>query len=153
MDLLWATFGVGVVSSVLPFINMEAYILGVASVVEDPHVWLIAVAGGIGQALGKIPWYEVSRNSLQWSFVRKKLDDPRWAGRYEAVRTRVDDRPWVAFGVLFTSALVAIPPLAITAVLAGQLELNRPMFYTVIVIGRTVQFAALLQGVAVLTEL
>ncbi len=55
--------------------------------------------------------------------------------------------------LLFASSLIAIPPLAITAVLAGQLEFSRVLFYLTIVAGRTLQFAALLGGVSWLADL
>jgi len=55
--------------------------------------------------------------------------------------------------LIFSSALVALPPLAITAVLAGQLQFSRVLFYAMIIVGRTLQFAALLGGIAFLTHL
>jgi membrane protein YqaA with SNARE-associated domain len=153
MKLLLATFWVGVVSAVFPLVNMEAYVIGVAAVVGDLDIWLVALVGGIGQALGKIPWYEVSRSSMNWAYVRRKLSDPGWGQRFQSVHDRVADRPWVALAVVFTSSLIAVPPLAVTAVLAGQLRCNRVAFYGSIVVGRTVQFAALLLGIDALMHL
>ena len=153
MELLLATFWLGVVSALFPLINMEAYVVGVGAIVGDLNIWLIALVGGIGQALGKIPWYEVSRTSMSWGFVRRKLEDPKWGPRYETVRFRVADRPWVALGVVFSSSLIAVPPLAVTAVLAGQLRCNRVAFYGSVVVGRTLQFAALLLGIGMLAHL
>lgn len=152
MRLLLATFAMGVVSAVFPLVNMEAYIAGIAALLGDINIWLIAVVAGIGQAVGKIPWYEVSRRSMSWSYVRRKMDNPDWQRRYERVRAITDDRPWVGIALLFASSLLAVPPLAITAVLAGQLQFNRVAFHTAIIVGRTLQFAALLGGVAWLTH-
>lgn len=153
MELLLATFWLGVVSALFPLINMEAYVVGVGAIVGDLNVWLIALVGGIGQALGKIPWYEVSRTSMNWGYVRRKLEDPRWARRHRSVQTRVANRPWVAHAVVFSSSLVAVPPLAVTAVLAGQLRINRVAFYGSVVVGRTLQFAALLLGIGMIAHL
>ncbi|MGH3507897.1 MAG: hypothetical protein ACRDO2_11905, partial [Nocardioidaceae bacterium] len=83
----------------------------------------------------------------------RKLEDPKWGPRYETVRARVADRPWVALAVVFSSSLIAVPPLAITAVLAGQLRCNRVAFYGSVVVGRTLQFAALLLGIGMLAHL
>lgn len=153
MKLLLATFGVGVVSSVFPLVNMEVYIGGVAATMDDFDIWLVALVGGIGQSVGKVPWYEVSRRSMSWGFVRRRMERPGWQLRYTKIKQRSHDRPLLASSFLFSSALVALPPLAMTAVLAGQLEFNRALFHATIIVGRSLQFAALLGGVAWLTHL
>ncbi len=143
----------GVLSSVVPLVNMELYIGGVAAFLGSFNIWSVALAGGAGQAVGKFPWYEASRRSLHWRFVRRRMERPEWQRRYAKVRRQTHDKPMLVVGVLFTSSLVALPPLAVTAVLAGQLEFNRILFYATIVVGRTLQFAALLGGISWLTRL
>ena len=152
MRLLLATFAMGVLSAVFPLVNMEAYIAGIAALLGNINIWLVAFVAGLGQAVGKIPWYEVSRSSMNWSYIRRKMENPDWRRRYERVKATTDKRPWMGIALLFASSLVAIPPLAITAVLAGQLGFNRFAFYTAITVGRTLQFAALLGGVAWVTH-
>jgi membrane protein YqaA with SNARE-associated domain len=152
MRLLLATFGMGVLSAVFPLVNMEAYIAGVAALIGDLNIWLVASVAGVGQAVGKIPWYEVSRSSMHWTYVRRKMENPDWQRRYERIKTTTDDRPWLGVALLFASSLIAIPPLAITAVLAGQLQFKRVAFHSTIIVGRTLQFAVLLGGVAWLTR-
>ncbi len=152
MRLILATFAMGVLSAVVPLVNMEAYIAGIAALIGDINIWLIALVAGVGQAVGKIPWYEVSRRSMDWSYIKKKMAQPEWRRRYESVKGTVDDRPWVGIAMLFASSLLAVPPLAITAVLAGQLRFNRLAFHATIIVGRSLQFAALLGGVAWLTQ-
>ncbi len=153
MKLLLATFFVGIVSSVFPLVNMELYVGGIAATIGDLNIWLVALAGGLGQAVGKIPWYEVSRSSMNWSFVRKRMARPDWQRRYDKVRQQTEAKPWLGVAFMFSSSLIAVPPLAITAVLAGQLEFSRILFYLTIVSGRTLQFAALLGGVSWLADL
>ncbi len=152
MNLLLATFAMGVLSALFPLINMEAYIAGVAAIIGDINIWLLAFVAGVGQAVGKIPWYEVSRSSMEWPYIRRKLENPDWRRRYDRVKNLTDERQWVGLALLFASSLVAIPPLAITAVLAGQLQFSRVLFYITIIVGRTLQFAALLGGIAWLTH-
>jgi membrane protein YqaA with SNARE-associated domain len=152
MKLLLATFAMGVLSALFPLVNMEAYIAGIATIVGDLNIWLIAVVAGIGQSVGKIPWYEVSRSSMDWPYIRRKMENPDWRRRYDRIKSMTDERPWVGIALLFASSLIAIPPLAITAVLAGQLRFNRVMFHLTIIVGRTLQFAALLGGIAWLTH-
>lgn len=146
MQILMLTLGMGVLSSVVPIVNMEAYIVALAATMDNPNEWLLALAGGIGQSIGKIPWYEVSRSSLNWAWVKRRMDNPTFQKRFARVVEFTHDRPIVAFGVLFTSSLVAVPPLAITAVLAGQIKMPRTLFHLAIVTGRTIQFTVLLGG-------
>ncbi len=153
MRLLLATFGVGVLSSVFPLVNMEIYIGGIAATIGSINIWLVAFVAGVGQAVGKVPWYEVSRSAMQWRFIRRRMERPDWQRRYDKVQQLSRERPWVATALLFSSSLIAIPPLAVTAVLAGQLQFNRVLFHATIIVGRTLQFAALLSGVAWLTHL
>ena len=148
MRLLLATFAMGVLSAVFPLVNMEAYIAGIAALMGNINIWLVALVAGLGQAIGKIPWYEVEPPLDGLVLHPKKMEQPDWRRRYDKVKATTDNRPWVGIALLFASSLIAIPPLAITAVLAGQLEFNRLAFYATITIGRTLQFAALLGGVA-----
>ena len=76
MRLLFATFAMGVLSAVIPLINMEAYIAGIAALLGDINIWLVALVAGIGQAIGKIPWYEVSRRSMDWSLPARSGAPP-----------------------------------------------------------------------------
>ena len=148
-----ATFGMGVLTAVVPVINMEIYIASIAATVGDLNLWWVATVAGVGQAVGKIPWYEVSRSSMQWGFVRRRMEKPDWKRRYDKVHQQTHDKPWLVAVLIFSSALIALPPLAITAVLAGQLRFSRVLFHAMIILGRTLQFAALLGGIAWLTHL
>ncbi|MBA2697992.1 MAG: hypothetical protein H0U61_04365 [Nocardioidaceae bacterium] len=148
-----ATFGMGVLSAVVPLVNMEIYIASIAATVGNLNLWWVAFVAGIGQAVGKVPWYEVSKSSMHWSFVRKRMERPDWKRRYDKVQQQTHDKPWLVTILLFSSSLIALPPLAITAVLAGQLQFSRVLFHTTIILGRTLQFAALLGGIAWLTHL
>jgi len=150
---LIATFGMGVLSAVVPLVNMEIYIASIAATVGNLNLWWVAFVAGIGQAVGKVPWYEVSKSSMHWSFVRKRMERPDWKRRYDKVQQQTHDKPWLVTILLFSSSLIALPPLAITAVLAGQLQFSRVLFHTTIILGRTLQFAALLGGIAWLTHL
>jgi len=143
----------GVLSSVVPIINMEIYVASIAAAIDDLNIWLVAFVAGVGQAVGKIPWYEISRSSMNWGFIQRQMERPGWQRRYQRVQQQSQDRPWLVVLFCFSSALIALPPLAITAVLAGQLEINRATFHGTVVVGRTLQFAAILSGIAFLSHL
>jgi membrane protein YqaA with SNARE-associated domain len=148
MKLLVTTFLVSIASALFPLINIEAYIAGVGALVHNFGVWPVAFVAAAGQSVGKIFWYEMGRTSLRWSYVRKKMDAPAWQRRYQQIKRITDERKWAGLGLLGLSAVGGFPPLAIMAVLAGQLMFRRVWFYGITFAGRAVRFAAVLGGVA-----
>lgn len=153
MKLLLTTFAVAVASALFPLINIEAYIAGVGALVTTFGVWPVSLVAGFGQSVGKVIWYHVGKSSMHWGYIQRKMESPRWQAQYERVKARTDARPWVGMALVFTSALTGFPPLAIMAVLAGQLALNEFWFYVNVFVGRTLRFAAVLGGVALLERL
>jgi membrane protein YqaA with SNARE-associated domain len=147
MKLLLTTFVVAVASALFPLINIEAYLATVGSLVDSYGVWPVSIVAALGQAVGKVLWYEVGRSSMSWSFVRKKMETDKWRAQYEKVKRWSDARPWADVALLFLSATAGIPPLAIMAVLAGQLEVNRLLFFATVLVGRVLRFAGLLGGI------
>lgn len=152
MKLLLATFGVAVASALFPLINIEAYIAGISALVDNYGIWTVSLVTAAGQAVGKILWYEVGRSSLNWRYIQRKMERPGWKRQYERVKAQTDEREWAGIGLLFISATVGFPPLAIMAVLAGQLQFHRFWFYFVTFVGRALRFAAVLGGVAWLSQ-
>ena len=80
------------------------------------------------------------------------METPRWQQQYDKWTSRIDDRPWVGMALLFFSSTLGFPPLAIMAVLAGQLRFNRLWFYLTTFVGRALRFAAVLGGVDLLKD-
>ena len=85
--ILWlTTFVFSVASALLPFLPMEAYILGAG-----------AAAGGgrrrsrsasppaRGATIGKIVWYEAARRGIDSEWAQKKLVQPEGQGRLREV--------------------------------------------------------------------
>ncbi len=153
MKLLLSTFAVGIASALIPVINIEAYIAAIGAVGDSYGLWPVSLVAAAGQTLGKVCWYEAGRSSMRWAPIQKKMSSPRWQRQYDKVKRRTDAQPWVGFGLLFLSAIVGLPPLAIMAVLAGQLTFNRFWFFVITFAGRTLRFAAVLGGVSYLTDL
>jgi membrane protein YqaA with SNARE-associated domain len=142
-----STFLFAIASALVPILNVEAFIAGLSAIDQASGLWLLSATAGLGQAVGKIFWYEVGRSSMNWSYIRKKMESPSWRSRYDRVKTRVDRQPWTGLSVLSFSAVTGFPPLAITAVLAGQLRINRAWFYILVAVGRTLRFALVIAGV------
>ncbi len=152
MKLLLATFGVAVASALFPLINIEAYIAGVAALVSTFGIWPVSMVAAAGQAVGKVVWYEVGRSSMSWPYIQKKMASPGWQRQYERVERRTHDRPLVGVALLFLSATFGFPPLAVMAVVAGQLRFHRVWFYATTFVGRTLRFAAVLGGVSLIAH-
>jgi len=153
VKLLLSTFGVGVASALIPIINIEAYIAAIGALVDSYGIWTVSLVAALGQAVGKLGWYEAGRTSMRWRPIQKKMSSPGWKRQYDRVKRRTDERPWLGIGLLFLSAVVGIPPLAIMAVLAGQLRFHRFWFFVTTFVGRTLRFAAVLGGVSYLTDI
>lgn len=148
MKLLATTFFVSIASALVPLINIEAYIAGVGALVHHYGIWPVALVAAAGQTIGKVFWYEVGRTSMHWRYIKRQMERPAWQKRYDQVKTMTDERPWAGLGLLAVSAVTGFPPLAIMAVLAGQLRFHRLWFYGITFAGRTLRFAAVLGGVS-----
>lgn len=144
-DLL-AVFAVGVASALVPLINIEAYLGVRAAVASVGSIWLLGGVAAVGQMLGKLVWYYLGASSLNWGWIRRKVEKPRNAARLEAWRARTHHRPVVAGGLLFLSASTGFPPFAVVAVLAGQLRMSLTLFITLGLLGRWLRFVAVLGG-------
>ena len=145
--------GVSIASALVPLINIEVYLVGLAAVSPSDHLWLLAAVGGFGQMLGKLVWYHLGANALRWGWVRRKVEKPKAQAKLELWRGRTQDRPLVGATLLLASAVSGFPPFAIVAVLAGQLRMNLWIFLGVGFVGRTLRFAAFLGGGGALEEL
>jgi membrane protein YqaA with SNARE-associated domain len=141
-----ALLGVAFASALLPVVNLEVYLVGLAAVSSDERVWLLAAASGVGQMLGKLVWFYLGANSLRWGWVRRKLEKPKARAKLELWQRRTHERPLLGAALVFASGLSGFPPFAIVSVLAGQLRMNVVVFLVVGVVSRTVRFAAFLGG-------
>ncbi len=106
----------------------------------------VAIAAAAGQAIGKLIWYEVGASSMRWPFIAKKMQSPRFQRCFAAMQLQIDRRVWMGMVMLLLSATVGLPPLAIMAVLCGQLRFNRVAFVGVVFVGRVLRFSAVLGG-------
>lgn len=148
-----ALLGVSVASALIPVINIEAYLVGSAAVSSDEKIWQLAALAGLGQMLGKVIWYYLGANALRWGWIRRKVEKPKAQAKLEHWRQRTHQRPVLGGVLLLASAAAGVPPLAIVAVLAGQLRMSLPLFVTLVFVGRTARFLAVLGGAGWLESL
>lgn len=151
-DLL-AVLGVGVLSALVPLVNIEAY-LGVRGSFAGLHsIWLLGFVAAVGQMTGKLVWYYLGASSLRWAWVQRRLDNPKAQARLARWRARTDERPLVAGGLVAVSAFSGFPPFAILSVLAGQLRMRLWLFLGLGLAGRWLRFSAVLGGASWLSRL
>ncbi|NUS49592.1 MAG: hypothetical protein HOQ22_00930 [Nocardioidaceae bacterium] len=141
-----AVFGVGVLSALVPLVNIEAYLGVRGAVASVESMWLLGFVAALGQMIGKVVWYYLGATSLNWAWVRKKVETPKAQARLETWRRRTHDRPVVAGGLVFLSAFSGFPPFAIVAVVAGPLRMQVVRFVVLGLAGRWLRFALVLGG-------
>ena len=147
MELTWSTFGVSLVSAFFPVVNIEAYLGVVASQIGPSRALSLALVAGLGQALGKIVWYEAARRGADSAWLARRLEKPTVRARYDAWLGRAEGRPVLTTGVLLLSSLLGLPPLLLAAPVAGAVHLPRPVFVLTIWAGRTAQSWVILAGI------
>lgn len=149
MSWTWlTTFAFSVVSALLPFLPIEAYIIGISatgpSVAES--LWL-GVAAGAGATVGKLVWYEAARRGIDSTWAQRKLAKPKVRAGYERWVERTHGRPWYAAGVMFVAASAGVPPLLVMAAVGGILRMSLWVFIPTVFLGRSIRFALLFLGV------
>jgi len=147
MSLLASIFGVSIASALLPLINIELILAGLATQVSGAHTLGLAVAAGTGQTIGKVIWWFAAERSMDSRFVQKKLDKPKWRDRYQRWSDRINDRPWFAALIMFVSSAGGVPPLLVLAIVAGSLRMSLWVFVPTVWVGRVLRFWFILAGV------
>ncbi|HEX2894049.1 MAG TPA: VTT domain-containing protein [Marmoricola sp.] len=150
MKLILGTFLFSVASALVPILNVEAYLAAVAIKAHNLSDWELAAVGAGGQTAGKVLWYLAGTQSLRIRWIRQKMETEKWQLSYERWHERIVGRPAFAGLISLTSAVTGFPPLAVIAVLAGTLRMNFAIFFSTVLVGRTIRFWLVLAGVSVL---
>ena len=148
MNTVLGTFIFAIASALCPLMNMEMYLAIVSATVLGWGMWTVAAAAAAGQTVGKLVWYSMGTSSMRLGFVQKKMQTPRWQLQYRRIKVHHDNNRWSGFALLFCSATVGLPPLALMSVISGQLHFDRVMFCCVTFAGRVLRFAVIIGGMA-----
>jgi membrane protein YqaA with SNARE-associated domain len=148
--LILLTFAFGVVSAVIPIFNMEAYISVLYASTDHYPALLLAFVGSLGQNLGKLVWYFISRGALDIPWLKRQLSSPKRQAQYERWREFVQGRPFMSGALTFVSAAIGFPPFFAMAMVAGTLRMNVVVFFVAGLAGRTLFFWAWLLGVGLI---
>ncbi|MDO8144633.1 MULTISPECIES: hypothetical protein [Isoptericola] len=149
--LLLSTLAVSLLSGLVPVVSIEVYLGGVAAVTDVSAVpgraLALSLVAGVGQTVAKMVWYLGAARSMETRWVRDKLAVGRRRETFDRWQRRIAGRPWLSAVVLLAAGAVGFPPLMIMAVVAGSLRVPWAVFVPTVLVGRTVRFWLLLEGV------
>ena len=147
---LWAaTLGYCLFAGVVPILSSEVYLALLATRLSAAEVPGVALAAGAGQTAGKLVWYYAAVRTTRVPWLGRRLDRARRRPAYERWRARLVERPEVGVPLVFTSALVGLPPLVVTSVVAGAARMRPEWYAASVLAGRSLQAWAILAGVQV----
>jgi len=128
------TLGISLLSGLIPFINIETYLVAVAALTPS-HAWPVILITTLGQMVAKVILYQGGKHGLR----------PR-AGRFrdklERAESAMRRHPAGPDAVVVASALTGFPPFYGVSVMAGVLEIPLARFLLVATPPRLVRFAA-----------
>ena len=121
----------------------EAYILAYVGTGHSAPGWalVMALAAASGQMVGKLAVFHIAgRSARRSSWLMARLHAERLMTRVVAHTTR---HPHHLAGLVTTSALVGLPPLAIVSPLAGAAAMRGREFFAYGFAGRLARFSLL----------
>ncbi len=146
MDVeLLGTFAYCLASAVVWVMNAEAYLILAASTMDTPVV-LLALAAAGGQVTGKMLFYLLGLGAVKNTWLqRKAVTKGRFVEWMRRLAEWCHEHPTRAFVVVAVSAVVGLPPIAATSVLAGTLRMRWWVFALTALAGRFARFLLVLQ--------
>lgn len=147
-----ATFLWCLLSALVPVVNAEVYLLGVAVASSAPP-WLLALAAAGGQVTGKLVFYLAGLGVLDVRRIRRRgASTGRWSRRLATAQGWVDRHRWGPGALCLASALTGLPPFAAVSLLAGTLRMRWWLFVVTAMAGRYVRFLLVLLSPGLLPE-
>lgn len=131
-----ASFVVGFVSGLVPFVNSEIYLVAISSVVARPALVPIALLTSLGQLFAKTILFYAGRGVF-------RIKMGRYETKVEAVREKFERWKNKTDLLILLSATVGLPPFYVVSFVAGALKLNFPKFFITGFVGRSIRFAAI----------
>lgn len=131
-----ASFVIGFVSGLVPFVNSEVYLLFVSPFSARPTLVPIAILSASGQLLAKTILYLAGRGVI--SMKMTKMRD-----RIDAVHKKFVEWRHKTDALIFVSSALGLPPFYVVSVVAGAAKLNFPKFFVIGLVGRSMRFAVI----------
>jgi membrane protein YqaA with SNARE-associated domain len=132
-----ASFVVGFVSGLVPFVNSELYLVAVSPLVARHSLLPIALLSAAGQMVAKTILFYAGRGIF-------KINMGKFAGKIEAVQRKFAEWEGKTDILILISAAVGMPPFYVVSFVAGALKLHYFRFLTVGIVGRSVRFALII---------
>lgn len=133
-----ATLVVAALSGLIPIINAEIYLIGVALYTRSiPLAIVLGIIVAVGQMIAKIAIYQAA---LKATNLRP---GGKFATKIEKARALVDrwrDKPLT---LIFVSASVGLPPFFLVSILAGMLKVKFRPFVLLGLLGRSLRFVTI----------
>ena len=137
------TFVVGAISSVVPLVSIDVFLVGItfaAGLSGAVPIALVVILAAAGQLAGKLPIYVATRGVVA-------LPGPHRA-RIARLRARLARWQRAPHLVLATSAVVGLPPFSLVATAAGALAIGVRPFCLVVFAGRGLRFTLVIAATA-----
>jgi membrane protein YqaA with SNARE-associated domain len=131
-----ASFVIGFISGLVPFVNSELYLLVVSPLASKPALAPIAALSALGQMVAKSLLFYAGRGAL-------KIPMGRYEKKIEKVQQKFIEWENKLDLLIFVSAFVGFPPFYAVSVVAGSMKLNFTKFAIVGLVGRTMRFLAI----------
>jgi membrane protein YqaA with SNARE-associated domain len=128
------TFGVCVVSALVPFVNAEVYLIAASALLPSTHAVALIVAATFGQMFGKVFMYYAGRGVV-------RLPGERFQRMLARAESRLSARPGAQGLVIFSSATLGLPPFYLVSIAAGMLKVGLAWFLLLGLGGRFLRFA------------
>lgn len=156
--LVGLTFGVALGSAIVPFISIEAWVVGLGTRWPGVPFWIVGLVVAVGQVLGKLVYFYAARGDIQLPKLLHRKEKvrtkpsrlQRWFGEgtrvhryYEWVHQKAKAHPNWAAGTHAVSALVGVPPFMASSIIAGLAGMSTTMFVVTGMVGRFARFSFL----------
>lgn len=148
VPLFFTSLGVAFLSGFLPFVNIEAYLLGMVlggatqGSGAAPNIdgsltgsLVLVVAATMGQMAAKCLLYFSARGLVGLPLRKRRIKG------MEELRERLSRRRVYSTGLMFVSALTGLPPFYAISVLAGTVRIPFVLFLPSGSAGRLLRFA------------
>ncbi|GAB3208223.1 VTT domain-containing protein [Marinactinospora thermotolerans] len=138
----------GLLSALIPVLNVEVYLVGAAALLGDGALSAMAVAAGAGQTLGKIAYYYLGRGALDLAWLRRRGEKKigTWSRRLQRWQEKAEGRPVWTAALVAVSSFSSIPPFMVVSVFAGMARMPVWAFATVTMATRTARFLILVHA-------
>ena len=131
-----ASFVVGFVSGLVPFVNSEIYLVAVSTMAAKPALLPIAMISAAGQMVAKTILYYAGRGVF-------KINMGKYQSKIETVQEKFERWDKKTDLLVLISAAVGLPPFYVVSFVAGALKLNVIKFVVTGLVGRGIRFAVI----------